>query len=432
MKPRTAFIGCLAGLIASRLLFPVFTDYLPGTVGLAFTQQSPTQNVILLMCILSALVTLAGGYIAARLEWAKTWQRAVSCGVNSGILAGCLAYMLSGASAAAGVLGQKEILLSLDRPIASESAGIGLLVLGVVNAAVWTQVIFWLIMIPSLALGAFGGLLSLIEKSPGWISEPASKKPDLERVVVYSFGSFGIFNLVIFIAVMALMPGITQRAILENQVPTSGLLATPSFIMILPLVTAAASLIPCLILAIKWALEAWDQPGERFRVKVWLGTLGLFALLLLLVKLYLALAVIGVFAVIALAIWVLRRKRTPTPPATEFFKPYTPLDYLASALAQGILCGTLPAVLSIAYALSLVLIAIVDIPHLTLTGVVNSSAREQVLSLYTTMGAYSVILLLAASVIGLVIVALGGATGILRSQPAKPVVVTEVSNLGDE
>jgi hypothetical protein len=340
--------------------------------------------------------------------------------------------MLSGASVAGGVLGQKEILLSLETPIASESAGISLLVLGVVNAAVLTQVSFWVVMIPALALGALGGLISLLEKSPGWMSQPTSKHPDLERVVVYSFGSFGIFNLVVFMAVMTLMPGITQKAILENQTPTAGLLAAPPSILILPLVTAAACLIPSLILAIRWAFEAWNQPGERFKVKVWLGTLLLFALLLLFISLSFALAIIGIFALIAVAIWALKRKGTPTPASTESFKPYTPLDYLASGLAQGILCGTLPVVLSIAYALSLVLIAIVDIPHLTLTGVVNSTAREQVMSLYTTMGGYSVILLLGASAIGLVIVAIGGATGLLRSQPAKPVKVTEISNLGDE
>ena len=432
MKPRTAFIGCLAGLIASQLLLPVFTNFLPGYLGLEFAQQGPTRNIALLLYILSTLVILAGGYVAARLEWAKTWQRAVSCGVNAGLLAGCLAYMLSGASAAAGVLGQKEILLSLDAPIASESAGIGLLVLGVVNAAIWTQVIFWVIMIPSLALGAFGGLLSLFEKSPGWLPEPTPKNPDLERLVVYSFGSFGVFNLVIFMAVMNILPGVIQKAILENNSPTSGLLAAPSFIMILPLVTAAASLISCIILSIKWAIEARNHPNERFKVKIWLWIIGIFSLILLFVSLYLALAVIGLFAIIALAIWTFRKQGIPTSPSAESYRSYTPLDHLASAITQGILSGTLATVLTIAYALSLVLIAIVDIPHLTLSGVVNSTAREQILSLYTTIGAYNVILLGVGSVIGLIIAVIGGATGILRSHPKKPVEVTEISNLGDE
>ncbi len=432
MKPRTVFIGCLTGLIASRLLFPVFTDFVPGYLGLALGQQLPTPTVVQWLCILSALVILGSGYVAARLEWTQTWQRAVACGVNLGLLAGCLAYMLSGAPAAAGVLGQKEILLSLGTPIASESAGIGLLVLGVVNTAVWTQAVFWVIMLPSLVLGALGGLLSRLETGPGWLSEPAAKNPDLERLFVYSFFSFGLLNLVICIVVMTLMPGVAQKAILENNLSTSGLLAGTSAILSLPILTAAAGLIPCLILAIKWTLEAWEQPKERFKVKAWLWANGFFALILLFINLPFALAVIGACALTGAAFWVIRRKRPPTPPALETFKPNTPLDYLASGLTQGILLGTLATVLSIAYSLSLILIAVVNIPHLTLSGVVNSTAQGQVTSLYTTLGGYNLILLLSTSAFGLILTATGGLIDYLRSRSKKQVQTAPATNLGGE
>ena len=433
MKSRTVFIGCLAGLIANRLLFPVFTDFLPGYIGLAFTQQIPTQNVALLLCVLSALVILAGGYVAARLEWARTWQRAIPRGVHVGLLAGCLAYLFSGAGAAAGIFGQKEILLGLNAPIASESAGIGLLAQGVVNTAVWTQVMFWVIMVPSVLLGAFGGLLSLIEKSPGWMLEPAPKNPDLERLVVYSVGVFGVINLVILVAVMTLLPGVTQKAILENKTSTNGFLAPPSFILILPLITAVIGLIPSVILSIKWAIQAWGQPGERFKVKTWLWIIGVFALLLLLVNLYLALAVVGGSAIIiALAVWAFRQKGTSPQSSAGSFRPNTPLDYLASALTQGILCGTLTTVSMVAYSLSLVLIAIVDIPHLTLSGAVESTASEQILSLYTTLGSYNLAFPAIGSLIGLIVAGIGWAIGSLHSYRQKRVIAAEVSNLGDE
>jgi hypothetical protein len=278
-------------------------------------------------------------------------------------------------------------------------------------------------------------------------------------MVVYIFGSFGIVNLTIFITVMSILPGFTQKAMLENQAATSGLLASPTSIFVLPLLTAAACLIPSLILSVRWAMEIWDRPLTRSGIKMWPMVFGLLALLLLLTgmflafgklspfdfpfdlssaifsvvigSLYCAVVVVVWLAVIAILSWMLRKtlqsKRVPAPPPV--FKPYNPFDYLAAALAQGILCATLSTVLTIAYALSLVLIAIVDIPHLTLSGTVTSTAHEQVAVYYTTAGAYNLWLLLAASAVALVIVIIGNASGLLRSQPPK---LAEVSNLGDE
>lgn len=433
MRQRTVFVGCLVGLIGSQLLLPVFKGFLPSYYGFEFTNQGPvlTQSAVLLLIGLSILLILAGGYVTARLEWAETWQKAAVAGLNAGLLAGCLAYMLSGASAAAGVIGQKEILSSLVNPVASEDAGISLLIAGVVNTAVWIQASFWVLIIPALLLGATGGLLSRLEKSPGWLTEPLAKKPELERLVVYSLGCFGIINLVICTIVMDIMPDAVQKSMLQYNTSSSALLVSPSFIMILPLVTAAAGLVPCMVLAIKWAIDGWSRPDERHRVKVWLWIVGLSNLALWFIQVRVAIPLIAAFAFIAFAIWAFREQTTPNP-TKEAYQPYSALDFIASGVTQGVLSTTLTTATTIAYSLALVLIAIVDIKHLTLSGVVESTASEQISLLYTTQMSLNTILILTFSLIGLIIAGIGGATGILRSSSGKPVLSTDTLNVGND
>jgi hypothetical protein len=426
MRPRTVFVGCLAGLAAGLLLYPVFSLFWPGLVLPEFSRPELFPPFIPIFCLFSALDILAAGYLAARLEWARTRGAAVSVGLQAGLLAGCLAYLGSGAAAAAGVLGHKEILASLAAPVSSESVGTGYLLLAVVNTVVWMQVLFWVILLPSLGLGALGGLLARLEKSPGWFSEPLPKAPGLERFFVYTLSLYLTFLLVIVESVFEILAGLVSQTQLAKNAPMPGLLLTPAWMHFLPLVSGGVFLVISLILIAGWVQEAWEIPAERFKLQVWLGGVIFLGLLLWFLSRDFGLVLGLVFLLILLTVRLVRKINPPRPSETPVWQPYTWADFAASGLTQGVLCAALTMGLLMGYALFLTQIAAMDVSALTLTGPVKISAAEQIKSVYNLLFSSSLIFLLIGSLAGLGAAKIGAVTVMA---PAYPVRTVEVIDL---
>ena len=407
MKPRLVFVALLAGLLSSLILSIVFKDIWPGYIAPELMTPGINPDLAWVCYAVAGLLLLASGYAAARLEWARDGRDAIWQGVHAGLLAGCLAYLFSSAQAASGLMGQKEILLSIPRTIANDQEGLKLLIQGVVNTIVWAQVFFWVFMLASMILGGLGGLLSRLEGPGGWGKAPAPKAPFLPRLTVYGLVFFATFNLVVTIAAMEIMPGVISRA---NVVGTVDGLLLPSWATFaLPLITAMAFFTVCLIFIMQWAFESWRHPEKRFRLKIALVIFSLVMLpLFVTVSYLLAWLILAMLITIGLVLWLGQRLQHPAadqePGNTQ---PYTVLDVLASALTQGIVFGAVTVGSLIAHALTLVLITIVNIPHLMKTGPLESTAQEQIASLYTTSTAQNIPLVLVNILVGLMIVVVG-------------------------
>jgi hypothetical protein len=427
MKPRSVFVGLLGGLLASQVLSIVFREVWPGYIASQFKIFDANS---ILGYAASALLILISGYAAARLEWSRDRGEAMLQGACAGLLGGCLAYLLSSASAASGMIGQKEILLSITRPIASEQEGMQLLLQGVVNTAVWTQVVFWTFLLASIFLGGLGGLLSRLEGPGGWGRAPVPKAPHLPRMAAYTVGFFAVVNVVITVAVLAILPQKALEAVQRTGATPDGLLLPPWAILALPFITGMAFVVVCLALCALWAFQGWRHPEERFRVKVSLVVLGLLTLTFFLVSYQWALLAAAILVTIGLITWAVQRRQPPAPDEeVGNLRPYNWLDLLASALTQGILSAALTMGSMVAYALALVLIAIVDIVHLMDTAeAFNSTAQQQISSLYVSMTGASIITLVIASVIGLILAGIGVWTGILRAAPKPQFVETPLPN----
>jgi hypothetical protein len=427
MKPRSVFVGLLGGLLASQILSIVFREVWPGYIASQFKVFDANS---ILGYAASALLILVSGYAAARLEWSRHWGEAMLQGACASLLGGCLAYLLSSAPAAAGMMGQKEILLSIARPISGEKEGMTLLLQGVVNTAVWSQVVFWAILLASILLGGLGGLLSRLEGSGGWGKAPAPKAPHLPRMAAYTVGFFAVVNVVITVVVLSILPQKALEAVQRTGATSEGLLLPPWAILTLPLITGMAFVAVCLVLSTLWAFQGWGHPEERLRVRISLVILGLLMLTFFLVSYQLALLVVAILAVIGIITWAIQRRQAPAPDnETGNIQPYSGLDLLASALTQGILSAALTMGSMVAYALALVLIAIVDIVHLMNTAEpFNSTAQQQISSLYVSTISASVATLVIASVIGLILAGIGVWTGILRAAPKPQFVETPLPN----
>ncbi|MGC3990405.1 MAG: hypothetical protein QM796_12130 [Chthoniobacteraceae bacterium] len=408
MKPRLVFVALLTGLLASQILSIIFKDVWPGYIAPDYNTAGIYASLAWVGYAVAALLIFACGYASARLEWSHNWKDALQTGVGAGLLAGCLAYLLSYAPVASGLMGQKEILLSIPHPIINEQEGLKLLVQGIVNTVVWVQGIFWVFMLSSITLGGLGGLLSRLEGSNGWGKAPTPKAPFVPRLTVYAIGFFAAVNLMLTVATMQIMPDIITRTMTNNVGPVDGLLLPPWAVLTLPLITATIFLAVCLIFIVQWAFQSWRYPEKRFRVKISLVISGLAMLALFVWTSYpLAWLILAMLIVIGLVLWV-RQRIQPAVADQEMgdTQPYNVLDMLASALTQGIVLSAVAVGSTIAHALTLVLITVVNIPHLTNSGPVESTAQEQISSLYTTSGAQNVTILLVTSIGGLVIVAI--------------------------
>lgn len=430
MKLRLVFVSLLAGLLASQILSILFKNIWPGYIAAQFmTPGAISLDLAWVGYAVAAMLIFASGYASARLEWSRNWKDAMQTGVGAGLLAGALAYLLSSAPAASGLMGQKEILLSISRTIANDQEGLKLLIQGVVNTIVWVQVFFWVFLLSSMILGGLGGLLSRLEGQGGWGKAPVSKAPFLSRLTVYAIVVFAIFNLIITVAAMEIMPGVIART-MTNVGVVDGLLLPPWATFTLPLITAMVFLAVCLILMMGWIFQSWQHPEKRFRMKISLVVFGLVMLpLFVTVSYQLTWLILAMVVVIGLVVW-LRQRLQPSAVDQEpgESQPYRGLDLLASALTQGIVSSAMGIGTFIAHALALVLITVVDIPHLTQTGPLPSTAQEQISSLYTTSSAQAIAFLIVASIVGLIVAAVGVWIRKLRSAPRPQLTEISLSN----
>jgi hypothetical protein len=423
MNTRAVFLSLASGFLASQILSVFFIQIWPAFVVPQIVKTSLDTGQLWLVYLLAALLIVAGGYAAAKVEWSAHWGEAAIQGAGAGLLAGCLAYLLSSAPAASGLMGQRNILLSVIGPAPGETEGLKLLVEGVVNTALWVQLIFWLFPPAGILLGGLGGLLSGLQGPRGWGAKPAPQSPHLGRMTAYTIGLFSVVHLLITLAALTSLVEATKSSIQKSSMVTTNLVIAPEQIATLPVITNLAFLAVCAALAAWWSFDDWKQPRERFRVKVALFILALFMLGVYLISTQTGFLVTTVLVVLGVFAWGARLIFPASPlPAQAAPTPYSGIDVLASALTQGVFAAALTMSGLVTYALSLVLIAIVDIDHLINTKPLKNTAQEQIESLYSVMTSSSLGILAALTVAGFIIAGVAVWTGILRQpKPETPI-----------
>lgn len=172
MRIRIAMAGVMAGAICFVALYVQYyrfapADFVPGWPYAIQAAILPpwTSTVVTLFC---AVTLFSFGWVAARWNWAETWQASVLAGAGAGTIAGCLAYGMIGIFWY-GIQGQSAVLKNFYESV-TEAEGTRI----VVEAIFLTGHLVYMRFIQSVSacilLGAFGGLASaLVDVKDVWV-----------------------------------------------------------------------------------------------------------------------------------------------------------------------------------------------------------------------------------------------------------------------
>lgn len=421
MKTRLVFVSLAFGIVASQVLAIIFKDIWPGYISIHFETGQTDPAFAWFGYGIATILMLVSGYTSARLEWAQEWNESLLHGAGSGFLAGCLAYLLSGASAASGIMGQNEILLSTLRLMRSEEEGIQILARGIVTNALWTNGLFVFIVASATILGGLGGLLSMMETSQGWSTPPARKSPYMYRIVISMFGSFAVANLLLLQTTFDVLAKTTLDSLAGRSVELPGMLLPVSTITTLPTIINLTMISICGAFFLWWVLHDWQIPEERFHQKTAITIFVILMLAFYLSSSKTALITTGILTIAGLIVWAIWRLQPvtseiqPLPP----IQPYNGFDVLAAALSQAVTIVALVSGSTISFTLSLVLIAVVNVSHLTANAAPESTAQQQITSLYRLMDSTNLTLITVSSVAGFIAIGTILWAGVLRPASRK-------------
>jgi len=355
---------------------------------------------------LAIFTVFVSGWVAARGNWSRTWNASVLAGAGSGLIAAALAYCLVGAFHA-GVEGQIGILTSLTRPV-DESEGMILLLNGLTESAVKVYGWFGLYLLAGVTAGALGGLASMVDRNDVWGKPVPAQDPTLFRLSAYGLSVNGFLNFVVVVAVFQLLEETATKTVTEGDLWDS-ITYPPMVIFILAVLTGLLMLGAPLALTWGWTLRDWIVERKRSIISAFwvLATFG-YAIYWL-VDYAIRLAImgnIGYFVigglVLFLGIWTFIGWNIKSTSEAEW-TPYRFSDRLGYLLTSGILGGAQIIAGAVAYSLSIVLIIIVDMPHLmNLDEPIASTLVEQVHTLYGTLVGYSLYAMGASAIIALV------------------------------
>ncbi len=410
MRIRVVISGIVAGVVCQFILksmvFSVrFGRILPGWI----VSDSPISIPNWLEAALIGLAVFTVfvfGWVAARWNWSRTWNASFLSGAGSGLIAAALAYCLVGAFHA-GVEGQIGILTSLTRHV-DENEGMILLLNGLTKTSLTIYSWLGLYLLVGVTAGALGGLASLVDRNDVWGKPVPAQDPTLFRLSAYGLSVSGFLNLIVVVAVFQLLEESASKAVSENNLWNS-IVYPPVLIYVLALYAGILMLCTPLALTWGWTLRDWIVERKRaFASALWvLVTFGFVSYSL--VKYVMEYNPIGILVFVPVAGIVLFLGIIGTigwnikPPPESEWTPYRFSDLLGYLLTCGILGGVQIIAGAVAYSLSIVLIAIVDIPHLmNMEEPVTSTMVEQVYELYGTLLSSSLYVMAASAVIALV------------------------------
>jgi len=422
MRLKTVISGILSSLGCYLALMRLAYDTLPAQ--LIPNWSTPLWDGLLqdewvkiIVYGFAALSLLVGGWLSASWNKARNRKESLRFGASAGLIAGALSFDLVGA-AWAGLLGQSEILKNANITL-TEAEGGEILLNAIIETAQRTYGMIWEFIIPSILLGALGGLIFALELKPEEKPAHPQKSGWLFRLSAFTLVISGVFSAIIMFAVLILFPEIlTDMAIDFNLTPT---IPPELLITFASLSTALAIGLP-LLLTWVWVFRRWKTyKKERSLSIVWLlitfapasyyafkALYSLFNLGLVNFGAIILIVIIGAF----LLMWFISSE--PTQEARR----HTLADWIGYALTQGVLGGTQFFAGIAAFSLSLVLISVTNIPHLMSvpSEVVETPLVEQIDLLFKTQQSGSLAIIGAMTVIalllGVITVFLRWATGI--------------------
>lgn len=393
MRIRVVASGVVAAAICIfALWFPWYVVY-PASVApdWPYLEQADIfpawfETGVMIFC---GVTLFAFGWVSARWSWAGNWRDSLLAGAGAGLIAGCLIYDFIGAFHF-GLLGQEDILKAYSTEL-TQTEGITLMIDAISKSAYYMYAYFLISVLSSALVSGLGGLLSAIEAEDVWGSSPRNPEGWLFRLSAYNLSIHGAaWTIVALAAVLVLQESVVNAAI-KNDLREIDTL--PIFISLsVYLVCLAMTLFP-LSITWGWAVRAWKTAGIwRVLYALWVGVT-----FLIIVNLFvgfirngsifysfpmdgIALPYDWIFTFIVLVIGFI--VGLLFPPVMVSDSRYRASDWLGYALTQGVFGGTQIFISIPAYSFVLVMITIVNIPHLVESGVVDQTPTQQITALF--------------------------------------------------
>jgi hypothetical protein len=417
MRTRLVFVSLLCGVLGSQILQFIFKEIWPGYVTSRFANAEINPALAGPGYGLAAILCILGAYIAVRLEWPAGKLDAMRLGALSGFLYGCTAYLFSNASAAAGLMGQREIIRAHYTRIVLKSQGLQIMAESILETAIWMVGMLWFFSLAGIFLGTLGGILANLEEKPGWGKPPAWKGARLSRAVnsILALSCIGAFIM-----------GFGMYSPLEDTIKEtigkykyfSEFLGS-SVIVLVPAATQLLWLGVCAYLKTGWLIEDWFIDRQRLRA---IFSLLFFGLMLapiyfsVPIKIsYIAYAVIGTMALFAVLVKLVRGKKNNS--VCSLPKKFNFFDLLAAALVTGLLTTCLSLASIISYAISLAVIAVKSAGYLTLSSGITYRIINMVNENFESLQTITLAVTAGLSVAGLILIFLANLVGLLRQKP---------------
>lgn len=157
MPVRVYVVGLGAGLLLIALLYYPLRQVVPDLV-LQTALTAGTANAVGLV-VVSGVLLLGTGAVAARLSGAFDRRGAFRAGATAGLIAMLLAEVWLG-GAAAGVWGAQNLLRQTPATVANQQALMGLLAEAVISVHWWTELSAWAAALIGVGLGGLGGAIA--------------------------------------------------------------------------------------------------------------------------------------------------------------------------------------------------------------------------------------------------------------------------------
>ncbi len=411
MSLRLLIPGIIAGIICRYVQILPGWDGLLAKVDPAWPQpfwSKYEQTAYLLFIAFCALVIFIAGWIAARWNWAKSWQQNLLDGASAGLVAGCILYDFIGAKWV-GANSHIDVLQTFYIPVTDKNYGTLLLFDAISNSA---QIYLYVgvYTVPAALIAGLGGLVSMLDNQ-GWGKPVEDGYNWLHRLPAYTlvFSGVVITNIILILTSMLIQWMIDATT---NMIPLDDFhkMASPLMIIFAPMITGfLLTLFPAAI-TWGWASRAWKNQGIAGHIAstLWIVTsLGLVAFATNLQGSIDRYTII--FSMIQYS-WLF----LVAPPIIGFFigrlagspaqtKKPSSADWVGYMLAQGILSGTQAFALLLAYPLTLTFLTVSNIPQLTMSGIAESTPYLQVESFYTFMDSVALGTIIAFAVFSLLV-----------------------------
>ncbi len=417
MRTRLVLITLLCGVLGAQILQFIFKEIWPGYVMSRFANPEVDPALAGPGYGLAAILGILGAYIAVRLEWPAGKLDAVRLGALSGLLYGCTAYLFSNASAAASMMGQREILRAHYTRIVLKSQGLQIMAESILETAIWMVGMLSFFILTGIFLGTLGGILASLEEKPGWGKPPAWKGARLSRAVN---------SMLTFSCIVAFITLFSAYSPIEDSVEKTigrykyfSEILDASVIILVPGATQLLWLGICAYLKTGWLIEDWRIDRQRLRA---IFSLLLFILMLIPIYFfvptkisYIAYAVIATMALSAALVKLIRRAKTN--PVYSLPKKFNFVDMLAAAIVAGILISGLNLASIISYAISLAVITAQSAGYLTLSSGVTYRIISLVNENFESLQTVTLAVIAGFSLTAFILIFLANLVGLLRQKP---------------